>query len=69
LFLLQAERNAVSPRADLDPDSSETDGIARELAEGRTTRTPFLILGSVAVTVLAFSAAITLIVFAVWWLL
>jgi hypothetical protein len=59
----------VSPRGNLDRDSGETDGIARELAEGRTTRTPFLILGSVAVTVLAVSAAITLIVLAVWWLL
>lgn len=41
----------------------------REVARGRSTRTPFLLLGSVAVTVWGVAALIAGIALLLWWLL
>jgi hypothetical protein len=41
----------------------------REVARGRSTRTPFLVLGSVAATVWGVAALIAGIALLLWWLL
>jgi hypothetical protein len=41
----------------------------REVARGRSTRTPFLLLGSVAATVWAVAALIAAVALLLWWLL
>jgi hypothetical protein len=41
----------------------------REVARGRSTRTPFLVLGSVAATVWAVAALIIVVALLLWWLL
>ena len=41
----------------------------REVARGRSTRTPFLVLGSVAATVWAVAALIAGVALLLWWLL
>jgi hypothetical protein len=41
----------------------------REVARGRSSRTPFLVLGSVAATVWAVAALIAGVALLLWWLL
>jgi hypothetical protein len=41
----------------------------REVARGRSTRTPFLVLGSVAATVWAVAALVVGVALLLWWLL
>lgn len=41
----------------------------REVARGRSTRTPFLVLGSVAATVWGVAALIAVVALLLWWLL
>ena len=41
----------------------------REVARGKSTRTPFLVLGSVAATVWAVAALIVGVSLVLWWLL
>jgi hypothetical protein len=41
----------------------------REVTRGRSTRTPFLVLGSVAATVWAVAALIAGVALLLWWLL
>jgi hypothetical protein len=41
----------------------------REVARGRSTRTPFLVLGSVAATVWTAAALIAGVALLLWWLL
>jgi hypothetical protein len=41
----------------------------REVARGRSARTPFLVLGSVAATVWAAAALIAGVALLLWWLL
>jgi hypothetical protein len=41
----------------------------REVARGRSTRTPFLVLGSVAATVWGVAALIVGVALLLWWLL
>jgi hypothetical protein len=41
----------------------------REVARGKSTRTPFLVLGSVAATVWAVAALIVGVALVLWWLL
>jgi hypothetical protein len=41
----------------------------REVARGRSTRTPFVVLGSVAATVWAVAALIVGVTLLLWWLL
>jgi hypothetical protein len=45
------------------------DDEVREVARGRSTRTPFLVLGSVAATVWAVAALIAGVALLLWWLL
>jgi hypothetical protein len=48
-------------------DRSEDE--VREVARGRSTRTPLLVLGSVAATVWAVAALIVGVALLLWWLL
>lgn len=41
----------------------------REVARGRSTRMPFLVLGSIAATVWAAAALISSLALLLWWLL
>ena len=41
----------------------------REVARGKSTRTPFLVLGSVAATVWGVAALIVGVALVLWWLL
>jgi hypothetical protein len=41
----------------------------REVARGRSTRTPFLVLGSVAATVWGIAALLAGVALLLWWLL
>jgi hypothetical protein len=50
------------------PDERREDEV-REVARGRSTRTPFLVLGSVAATVWGVAALIVGIALLLWWLL
>jgi hypothetical protein len=50
------------------PDERREDEV-REVARGKSTRTPFLILGSVAATVWGVAALIVGIALLLWWLL
>jgi hypothetical protein len=45
------------------------DDEVREVARGRSTRTPFLLLGSVAATVWGVAALIAVVALLIWWLL
>jgi hypothetical protein len=50
------------------PDERREDEV-REVARGRSTRTPFLVLGSVAATVWGVAALIVGVALLLWWLL
>jgi hypothetical protein len=50
------------------PDERREDEV-REVARGKSTRTPFLVLGSVAATVWGVAALIVGIALLLWWLL
>jgi hypothetical protein len=50
------------------PDDRREDEV-REVARGKSTRTPFLVLGSVAATVWAVAALIVGVALLLWWLL
>jgi hypothetical protein len=50
-------------------DEERRDDEVREVARGRSTRTPFLVLGSVAATVWAVAALIAGVALLLWWLL
>jgi hypothetical protein len=50
------------------PDERREDEV-REVARGRSTRTPFLVLGSVAATVWGVAAVIVGVALLLWWLL
>ena len=50
------------------PDDRREDEV-REVARGRSTRTPFVVLGSVAATVWAVAALIVGVALVLWWLL
>lgn len=45
------------------------DDEVREVARGRSTRTPFVLLGSVAATVWGVAALIAGVALLLWWLL
>jgi hypothetical protein len=44
------------------PDAPARPGIGQEVAEGKTTRTPFVLFGAVGLAVFGLVAAITLLV-------
>jgi hypothetical protein len=50
------------------PDERREDEV-REVARGKSTRTPFLVLGSVAATVWGVAALIVGVALLLWWLL
>jgi hypothetical protein len=50
-------------------DGERHEDEVREVARGRSTRTPFLLLGSVAATVWGLAALIAGVALLLWWLL
>ena len=50
------------------PEERREDEV-REVARGKSTRTPFLVLGSVAATVWGVAALIVGVALLLWWLL
>jgi hypothetical protein len=50
-------------------DEERREDEVREVARGRSTRTPFLLLGSVAATVWGLAALIAGVALLLWWLL
>jgi hypothetical protein len=50
-------------------DDEQRDDEVREVARGRSTRTPFVLLGSVAATVWSVAALIAGVALLLWWLL
>jgi hypothetical protein len=63
------QRSALEPdKVRLVAEERREDEV-REVARGRSTRTPFLVLGSVAATVWAVAALIIVVALLLWWLL
>ena len=50
-------------------DEERREDEVREVARGRSTRTPFLLLGSIAATVWGIAALIAGVALVLWWLL
>lgn len=50
------------------PEERREDEV-REVARGKSTRTPLLVLGSVAATVWGVAAVIVVVALLLWWLL
>jgi hypothetical protein len=51
------------------PDATDASGSTEEVvARGRAARTPFVLLGSVAVTIWAVVAVVALGLLTIWWL-
>jgi hypothetical protein len=63
------EPPSLEGRYRLSVAEEQREDEVREVARGRSARTPFLVLGSVAATVWGVAALIAVVALLLWWLI